>query len=284
MNILVTGSNGQLGSEFKELAPLYKDYQFHFTDQQELDITLVERFSKFLKDYKINAIINCAAYTAVDQAESNKPDAMLLNATAVKNMAEASAKAGALFVHFSTDYVFDGKSYKPYTENDTAIPKTIYGKTKLDGEIEVIFNAKQALIFRTSWLYSSFGNNFVKTILRKATTEKSLGVVFDQIGTPTYAHDLAKAVLEIIPRVNPKIRTEIYNYSNEGAASWYDFAKAILEFKNLECEIRPLTTKEYPTEAARPQYSILSKAKIKKDYGIEIPYWRDSLKVCLNKL
>ena len=284
MNILITGSNGQLGSEFRELAPSHKGHQFFFTDVQELDITNPDRAYKYMKTNKIECVVNCAGYTQVDKAEDDKPGATLVNSTGTKNLAEASSRVGAMLVHISTDYVFEGKNFKPYTENDTANPKSIYGKTKLDGEIEVMFNAKRAIIIRTSWLYSSFGQNFVKTILEKAGTEKELKVIYDQVGTPTYARDLAKAILEIIPKVPSKVRGEIYNFSNEGVASWYDFAKAILEIKGLDCKIIPVLTKDFPQKALRPQYSVLNKSRIKKDFGIEIPHWRDSLKDCLANL
>jgi dTDP-4-dehydrorhamnose reductase len=283
-NILVTGSNGQLGNELRELAYEYKLYNFFFTDVGELDVTDADKISRFIKSNKIDTLINCAAYTNVDKAESEKGDAILVNATAVKNIAQACNKANALMIHYSTDYVFDGKNYRPYTENDTAAPKSIYGKTKLDGEIEVIFNAKRALIIRTSWLYSSFGRNFVKTIAEKGKTMNELRVVFDQIGTPTYAADLARATMEILPKVKQKIRTEIYNYSNEGVASWYDFAKAIVEIKKLNCKVVPILSKEYPTDAQRPFFTVLDKSRIKKDFEIAIPHWRDSLEVCLAKL
>jgi len=284
MNVLVTGSKGQLGSEIKALESNYPKYKFFFTDIEELDITKEEDILKYVKSNKIEVLINCAAYTAVDKAESDKPQAMLINATAVKYLAQVCGKTNTLLIHISTDYVFEGKSFKPYTENDTASPKSIYGKTKLDGEIEVIFNAKRALIFRTSWLYSSYGKNFVKTIAEKAKTTKELKVIYDQIGTPTYAGDLAKAILDIIPKVPSKIRTEIYNYSNEGVASWYDFAKAIVDINNLDCHIEPILTKDFTTEAQRPHYTVLNKSRVKKDFGIDIPHWRDSLSVCLSKL
>lgn len=284
MHILITGSEGQLGSEFRELEKSYPSYKFFFTDIKELDITQDDKVAKFIKSNKIEVVVNCAGYTAVDKAETDKSQATLLNATAVKNIALACSKVNALFIHISTDYVFEGKSFKPYTENDTASPKSFYGKTKLDGEIEVVFNAKRALIFRTSWLYSSFGKNFVKTIAEKAKTEKQLKVVFDQVGTPTYAADLAKAILEIIPKVPSKIRTEIYNYSNEGIASWYDFAQAIVQIRKLPCHIEPILTKDFPTDAQRPFYSVLNKSRIKKDFGITIPYWRTSLETCLKKI
>ncbi|MFN3557612.1 MAG: dTDP-4-dehydrorhamnose reductase [Bacteroidales bacterium] len=284
MNILVTGSNGQLGSEFQELAKEFSQYNFFFTDINDLDISDIEKTGKYLKTNKIEVIVNCAAFTAVDLAETQKPDAMLVNATGVKNLAQMAAKQNALLIHISTDYVFEGKNFRPYTENDTASPKTTYGKTKLDGEIEVIFNAKRALIIRTSWLYSSFGNNFVKTIVSKCASEDQINVVFDQIGNPTYAADLARTILEIIPRVPAKIRTEVYNYSNEGVASWYDFAQAIVDIRKSSCKITPILTKDFPTPALRPHYTVLNKSRIKKDFNIEIPHWRTSLEKCLAKL
>lgn len=284
MNILITGCNGQLGSEFRALANDYKAFKFFFTDIAELNVTDTDQISKFVKANKIETLINCVAYTAVDKAENEKSEAALLNSTAIKNIAQICNSANVLLIHYSTDYVFDGKNYRPYTENDTAAPKSIYGKTKLDGEIEVIFNAKRAIIIRTSWLYSSWGNNFVKTIAEKAKTLKEVKVVSDQVGTPTYAADLAKATLEIIPKVSQKIRTEIYNYSNEGVASWYDFAKAIVDIQKLDCKVTPIPTKDYPTTAQRPHYTVLDKSRIKKDFGITIPHWYDSLQVCLSKI
>jgi len=284
MNILVTGSNGQLGSEFRDLEAAFKQHNFFFTDVKEMDVTDAEKVFKYLKNNKIECVINCAGYTQVDRAEDDRAQATLLNSTATKYIAEATARVGAMMVHISTDYVFDGKNFKPYTENDTANPKSIYGKSKLDGEIEVMFNAKRAIIIRTSWLYSHYGHNFVKTILEKAKTEKELKVIFDQVGTPTYARDLAKAILEIIPKVPSKVRGEIYNFSNEGVASWYDFACAIINIKDLNCKVTPVMTKDFPQVAQRPHYSVLNKGRIKKDFGIEIPFWRDSLKECLEKL
>ncbi|HSV88601.1 MAG TPA: dTDP-4-dehydrorhamnose reductase [Bacteroidales bacterium] len=284
MNILVTGSNGQLGNEIKDLQHGFNQHRFHFTDLTELDVTNAENVNKYLKDKKIECVINCAAYTQVDMAENDKASASLLNSVAVKILAESCSQSDALLIHISTDYVFDGKNFKPYTENDTANPKTIYGKTKLDGEVEVMFNSKRALIIRTSWLYSTHGNNFVKTILKKCQTEPELKVIYDQIGTPTYARDLAKAILEILPKVPAKVRGEIYNYSNEGVASWYDFAKAIVEFKGLKCMITPVMSKEFSQVAQRPHFSVLNKDRIKKEFGIKVPYWRDSLAECLTKL
>jgi len=284
MNILVTGSQGQLGNEFKDLEPAYPNYKFFFTDINELDITNEEKIAKFTKANKIEVIINCAAYTNVEKAENDQKQAMLVNATAVKYLAEVASKSNILLVHISTDYLFEGKGFKPITENDTASPKTTYGKTKLDGEIEIIFNARRALIFRTSWLYSSYGSNFIKTIIEKSKTLKELKVVYDQIGTPTYAADLAKAILDILPKVPSKIRTEIYNFSNEGVASWYDVAIAIKDIKKLNCHIEPILSKDYPSQVQRPFFTVLNKARVKKDFGITIPYWRDSLERCLSKL
>lgn len=284
MNLLVTGSNGQLGSEFRDLAPAYPAFRFFFTDKEELDVTDGEAVLRYLKKQGIDCLVNCVGYTAVDRAEDDRAGASLLNTLAARVLAEATAKAGAIMVHVSTDYVFEGKGFRPYTEGDTANPKTIYGKTKLEGEIEVIFNAKKALIIRTSWLYSTYGHNFLKTILEKCRTEKELRVVYDQVSTPTYARDLAKAILDIIPRVPQKIRAEVYNYSNEGVGSWYDFAKAILEISGLDCKLVPVLSKDIQAAAIRPHYSVLDKSRIKKDFQLEIPHWRDSLRECMQKV
>lgn len=272
-----------MGSELKDLAPSYPGFRFFFADKQELDVTNGEGVYKFLKKNGIACLINCVGYTAVDQAEDDRGGANLLNTVAARAMAEGTARVGATMVHISTDYVFEGKSFRPYTESDTANPKTIYGKTKLEGEIEVIFNAKRALIIRTSWLYSSYGSNFLKTILEKCRTEKELRVVYDQVGTPTYARDLARAILDIIPRLPQKLRAEVYNYSNEGVASWYDFAKAILETAGMDCKLIPVLGKEIQAVAQRPHYSVLDKTRIKRDFGLDIPHWRDSLKECMQK-
>lgn len=284
MHILVTGGNGQLGTELKELQQKYQEHHFFFTDIRELDITDGEAVYQFMKKNKINCLINAAAYTAVDQAEDNPEQAQLINALAVGRLAEAAARRDALMVHISTDYVFDGKQFRPYTENDTASPRTSYGKSKLNGELEVLFNAKRALIIRTSWLYSRHGNNFVKTILKLAQEKKELKVVCDQIGSPTWAHDLAVTIMEVIPRLPARMRTEIYNYSNEGAASWYDFAKALVDMRQLDCKIIPVLSSEMKSLAVRPHYSLLDKSRIKKDFGLEIPYWRDSLRLCLDNM
>jgi len=284
MKLLITGCNGQLGNELKVLAENYTQHQFTFTDIEELDISNFDAIEKYLKKNIPDCIINCAAYTAVDKAEGEKEKAFLINSVAAKHLAELSTKFNALLLHISSDYIFDGKSSKPYVETDSSNPKSLYGKTKLNGEVEIVFNAKKAIIIRTSWLYSSFGTNFVKTIIDKGKEKGELNVVSDQIGTPTYARDLAKTILEIIPDYHPKNKTEIYHFSNEGVASWYDFAKEILQLANIKCKVNPVETKDYPTAAQRPQYSLLNKTKIKKEFHIEIPYWKDSLKDCIRIL
>jgi len=284
MNILVTGASGQLGTEIQELSSAYKQYQFMFTDIETLDICKFEEVEKFIKKNKPEVIINCAGYTQVDKAESEKDKVYLLNTNAVKNLAELSSKYKFLLVHFSTDYVFEGLNNKPYTENDTANPKSIYGKSKYESEIEIIFNTRKGVIIRTSWLYSSYGHNFVKTVLKLAKEKGKLEVIYDQIGTPTYAADLAKAVLQALPQMLKTSGAEIYNFSNEGVASWYDFAKAIVQITGVKCDIKPILTKEFKQDATRPLFSVLNKSKFKNTFKQEIPYWKDSLEVCLKKL
>lgn len=284
MNILITGAKGQLGSEIKELAPLYKNFSFTYSDVDELDITGDDALAKFFSKNKFNCIINCAAYTAVDKAESEMEMAYKINSEAVGKLAEWAAKQKALFVHVSTDYVYDGKNFRPYLETDVTNPRSVYGKSKLDGEMEVIFNAQKAIIIRTSWLYSSFGGNFVKTIMRVAKEKGELNVVCDQVGSPTYARDLAKAILDIIPVYKSTEKFEIFNYSNEGVASWYDFAREITDIAGIKCAINPIETKSYPTPAKRPEYSVLNKSKIKSQFNLKIPYWKDSLRECIGKL
>lgn len=283
MKILVTGANGQLGSELRALSPKYHSHSFVFTDIGELDITNMKAVDAFFKDGKFDAIINCAAYTAVDKAESERYKAFQINAAAVKNLAAAAKKYGAFPVHISTDFVFNGKKYEPYQENDKPSPLSIYGRTKLDGEKLFMKNSSEGVIIRTGWLYSSFGSNFVKTVLRLAREKGKINMIFDQVGTPTYAHDLAKTVLEMLPNIKRK-RKETYHFSNEGVASWYDFSKAVCEIAGVACIILPIETKDYPTPARRPRYSVLNKSKIKKDFSLEIPYWRDSLKLCMVRL
>ena len=285
MNILVTGANGQLGSEIKVLSKDYP-YCFFFTDKDKLDITKKEEIEKFVKENDINLIINCAAYTAVDKAEEEKELADLVNHQAVKYLSRISKENDITLIHISTDYVFDGKNYRPYKEDDKTNPQDIYGLTKLKSEESFINSGAKGIIIRTSWVYSSFGNNFVKTMFR-LKDRKELGVVFDQIGTPTYARDLAKVILEIINNNYEQLnnfKSEIFHYSNDGVCSWYDFAKAIFEIKDIDIKINPIETKDYPTTAKRPYYSVLNKSKIKEEFNIEISYWRESLKKCLEKM
>ena len=289
-NILVTGSHGQLGSEIKTIVKDnlldYIDKSFFFTTKDSLDITDKSSIEEYIKNNKIDIIINCAAYTAVDNAEENIIMADAINREAVKDLAIFSKKYHIKLIHISTDYLFDGNTFKPYTEEIQSNPQGIYSKTKLAGEQEIRqINPSNSIIIRTSWIYSSLGTNFVKTMLRLGEEKDFLNVVFDQIGTPTYARDLASAILSIIN--HPIISSDdvsIYHYSNEGVASWYDFAKSIFELSGIDCKVNPIETHQYPTPAKRPYYSILNKAKIKKDYGLDIPYWRDSLKDCLVKI
>lgn len=284
MNILVTGSNGQLGNEFQLLSKQFTAHQYFFTDVNQLDITKKDAIDSYVQENHIDIIINCAAYTAVDKAEEQDELAMLINSTAVSYLAESCKKHNALLVHISTDYVFDGKAHTPYIEEDATKPLSIYAKTKFIAEQHIENIGPKALIFRTSWLYSYFGNNFVKSMQKYGKERGSLGVVFDQIGSPTYAHDLALAILKVIESKRIDDRIEVYHYSNEGVCSWYDFAKAIMELSNIECDVNPIRSEEYPLPAPRPMYSVLDKGKIKKDYNIKIPHWRESLKICIEQL
>lgn len=264
---------------------LEKENQQHTyfnTDVAELDITDEAAINRFVTDNEIDGIVNCAAYTAVDKAEENQELCHKLNATAPGLLAKAIEKRGGWMIQISTDYVFDGTNHRPYTEQDSVCPNSTYGRTKLAGEQEVINGCKRSMIIRTAWLYSTFGNNFVKTMIRLGKEKPELGVIFDQIGTPTYARDLAVAIFAAI---NQGIVPGIYHFSNEGVISWYDFTKAIHRIAGIkDCKVRPLHTTEYPTPAARPHYSVLDKTKIKQTYGIEIPYWEESLKDCIEKL
>ncbi|MGJ0355192.1 dTDP-4-dehydrorhamnose reductase [Aliarcobacter cryaerophilus] len=282
-NILVTGSNGQVGSEIKELSSNY-NYNFFFTTRDDIDITSKDSIKEFCQTNSINVIINCAAYTAVDKAQSDIENADLVNRKAVKKLSIVAKELNIKLIHISTDYVFDGKNFKPYVEEFQTNPQSIYGKTKLDGENELLdINPLNSIIIRTSWVYSYYGNNFVKTMLRLGKEKKELGVIFDQVGTPTYAKDLAITILNIIPQIeNHKV--EIYNYSNEGVLSWYDFAKEIMKMAKLNCKINPIETYQYPTPAKRPHFSLLNKSKIKSKFNLEIPYWKDGLDDCLKRL
>ncbi len=284
MRILITGSNGQLGNEIRVLAENYPEYEFIYTDIDELDISEPNKVEDFFSANRPEAIINCAAYTAVDKAESDKHLAYLINTTAVENLCKAACQIDALMVHVSTDYVFDGKYWSPYVENDPTNPQSVYGRSKLAGEEAVWKYARKGLIIRTSWLYSAFGNNFVKTMIKYGTEREELNVVSDQIGTPTYARDLAKAILDIIPKALEMEGSSLYHYSNEGVASWYDFADMIIKFSGINCIVKPIQTKDYPVHAVRPCFSVLNKAKIKETFNITIPNWRESVKDCIQRL
>lgn len=289
-NILVTGCNGQLGNEMQLLAKENTQYNYFFTDvvipegsiAQKLDITNEEEINSFVQQNEIDCIVNCAAFTAVDKAESSEELCNLLNNIAPGYLAKAVAKRGGSMVQVSTDYVFDGTNHTPYREDQPTCPNSVYGRTKLAGEQNVMENCTQSIIIRTAWLYSIYGNNFVKTMIRLGNEKPELGVIFDQVGTPTYARDLAVAIFAAI---NKGIVPGIYHFSNEGVISWYDFTKAIHRIAGItSCKVRPLHTEEYPTPAARPHYSVLDKTKIKQTFGIEVPYWEDSLRECIEKL
>ena len=285
MNILITGANGQLGSEIKEIASSYTKFSFLYEDLPELDICNFLELDQFVKAHNINAVINCAAYTAVDKAETDFETAEKVNALGVENLVKTMQTVNGKLIQISTDYVFDGTNHMPYVEDDLVNPLGVYGSTKLNGENKILNANINGIVIRTSWLYSSFGNNFVKTMLRLGKEKNNLNVIFDQVGTPTYARELAKACLDILSNNEQlDVKGKLYHYSNEGVASWYDFAKAIMEFGNLDCNVSPIETKAYPTPAKRPAYSILNKSKIKADFGLEIPYWRDSLQNCIRKL
>jgi len=279
-NILVTGANGQLGSELQKISTNFPEHRFCFTDIAQLDITNREAVNAFFETNKFQTIINCAAYTAVDKAEDDEPTAMLLNATAVRYLAQACRKTDASLIHISTDYVYSGNAYTPYCEDAPALPASVYGKTKLAGE-EAALVAPKSTIIRTSWLYSSFGNNFVKTMLRLGKERDELRIVYDQTGTPTYAADLASVIMKI---VNSNAKSGIFNYSNEGVCSWYDFAHEIINQAGMKCVVKPIETKDYPLPAPRPNYSVMNKARIKTQFDLEIPHWKESLKKCLNCL
>lgn len=282
--ILVTGTNGQVGSELKELSSLYKQYEFFFIDRKIMDMSNPEAISNYFKDKTFYAIINCAAYTAVDKAEAEPELADLINHKAVEALARIAKEKNIKLIHISTDYVFDGKNYKPYLETDKVNPLNVYGKTKLAGEEAILsISPANSIIIRSSWVYSSFGNNFVKTMMRLGRERDSLNVVFDQIGTPTYAGDLAQAIMDLLPQIQ-NLKPSIYHYSNEGIASWYDFSKSIFELSEIECSVLPIGALHYPTPAARPHFSLLDKSLIKNQFNISIPYWRDSLLKCLEKL
>ena len=281
MNILVTGFNGQLANEIYNLSGNYaNDTKFFFKTEKELDITKKDEVERFLLDNNVDRIINCAAYTNVDNAEDEKEKAFLVNDKAVDDLATIAHSNDIFLIHISTDYVFDGTHYKPYKENDPTNPVSVYGKSKRAGEVNIV--EKQAgMVIRTSWLYSQTGKNFVKSIARLADEREQLKVVFDQVGNPTYAHDLAEVLLKAATTHKNKLPFGIYHYSNEGVCSWYDFAMEIRNILNIQCDIQPIESKDFPTKAPRPHYSVLNKEKIKSELNIQIPYWKDSLKEML---
>ena len=282
MNILVTGANGQLGNEMQVLARENLQHTYFFTDVQELDICDEQAVYAYVSEHKIDIIVNCAAYTAVDKAEDNVELCDKLNNIAPGYLARAAQANGAAMIQVSTDYVFDGTAHIPYTEEEPTCPASVYGSTKLAGEQNVMDHCEKAMVIRTAWLYSIYGNNFVKTMIRLGQERDSLGVIFDQIGTPTYANDLAQAIFAAI---NKGVVRGIYHFSDEGVCSWYDFTVAIHRLAGIaSCKVKPLHTADYPAKAPRPHYSVLDKTKIKTTFGIEIPHWEESLKRCIDTL
>ena len=283
-NLLVTGAGGQLGNEMRNVIAANQGvFDAFFTDVDTLDITDARAVNEFVEKNSIDIIVNCAAYTAVDRAEDDMVMCAKLNIEAVANLASAARNFGAKLLHISTDYVFDGYGYRPYEECDEPNPKSVYGSTKLNGERELMKFAPDSIIVRTSWLYSPYGKNFVKTMIALGKERDTLSVVCDQVGTPTAAHDLAAAIFAII--TDKEWRSGIYHFSNEGAISWYDFTKAIHRIAGITtCNVKPIKSKDYPTRAVRPFYSVLDKSKIKSTFGITIPYWEDSLVKCIAEI
>lgn len=282
MKLLITGANGQLGNEMRVVLAQHRDIEAIYTDVDTLDITNLAQLDLFVAAEKVSHIVNCAAYTAVDKAEDDEDNASKVNIDAVRNLGIVAKRYGAKIVHVSTDYVFDGKSFKPYAEDASVSPTNVYGRTKLAGEKALFAECKDAIIIRTSWLYSSFGNNFVKTMLRLGRERDELNVIFDQVGTPTYAADLAQIILTII--TDKEWVSGIYHFSNEGVCSWYDFTIMIHKLAGIECKVNPIESSAYPVRTPRPHYSVLNKTKIKTTFNFEIPYWVDSLQSCLKIL
>lgn len=280
--ILITGSHGQLGNEMQQAARNYPAFNYLYTDVEDLDICDKGALNAFVKANRVNIIVNCAAYTAVDKAEDDVELCYKINADAVRNIGEVAKENGLKVVHVSTDYVFDGTNYMPYTEEQTVCPSSVYGKSKLAGEQALFESCDQAVILRTAWLYSSFGNNFVKTMMKLGSERDSLNVIFDQIGTPTYAADLADTILKLLS--SETFFPGIYHFSDEGVCSWYDFTKSIHRIAGITCDVHPIETRDYPTRTPRPHYSVLNKAKIKSIYGISIPHWEESLEKCIEIL
>lgn len=283
-NILITGANGQLGNCLRDLAAKYQEkYRFFYTDVAELDITDAAAIDRYVADNRIDILINAAAYTAVDKAEDDEANAYRINCEAVRNLAMATKKHGLFLVHISTDYVFAGDASAPYEETDTPAPKSVYGASKLAGERAVEESGCRAVIIRTSWLYSEYGHNFVKTMLRLGSEREAVRVVNDQVGGPTYAGDLAQAVMGMLEH-QPGTGVEIYHFADEGVCSWFEFAKAVMELGGLGCRVEAIPTSEYPAKARRPASSSFNLRKIKGTLGVEIPYWKDSLVLTINKL
>ena len=280
--ILITGSHGQLGSEMLQAAAGFPAFSFLYTDVEDLDICDKNALNDFVKTNHVNIIVNCAAYTAVDKAEDDIALCYKINSDAVRNIGEVANENGIKVVHISTDYVFDGTNHIPYIEDQPVCPSSVYGKSKLAGEQALMDSCEHAVIIRTAWLYSSFGNNFVKTMMKLGTERDSLNVIFDQIGTPTYAADLANTILQVLSHTN--FVPGIYHFSDEGVCSWYDFTKSIHRIAGITCDVRPIETKDYPVRTPRPHYSVLNKAKLKAVYGITIPHWEESLERCIGIL
>jgi len=285
--ILVTGSYGQLGSELQQIALHKKEFEWLFTDADTLDICNKAAIDHYLVQHPVDFIVNCAAYTAVDKAEDNAELCVQINRDAVRNIGESAAEIGAKVIHISTDYVFDGKNCQPYCESDTIHPQSVYGKSKAAGEEALLRVCPDSVIIRTSWLYSAFGTNFVKTMLRLGRERESINVVFDQIGTPTNAADLADCIVQLIEQEagnGTAFKTGVYHYSNEGVCSWYDFAVTIFRLAGIPCSVVPIESKEFPAKAPRPFYSVLNKTKIKKTFNLQIPHWESSLRKVLSSL
>lgn len=289
VNILVAGANGQVGQELQYLARFFNNFQFTFTDATKLDITDHAAVHEFFEQHDFHYCLNCAAYTAVDKAETDEALAIKVNVDGPRNLASCCLGHKISLIHLSTDYVYHNDLNRPLREDDPTHPQSVYARTKLDGDLVALETNSSTTIIRTSWVYSSFGHNFVKTMLRLGKERDELRVVFDQIGTPTYARDLARVLLNIIEKVESNVVSRsalsgIFHYSNEGVTSWYDFAKAIFDIENIKCTVKPIETIDYPTPAQRPPFSVLNKAKIKSHFGLTIPHWRDSLRECLKEL
>jgi dTDP-4-dehydrorhamnose reductase len=286
LNILVTGAAGQLGSEIKRIASRSNHYNYTFVDVEEMDLASDEAIARFFQGRDFDFIINCAAYTAVDRAEEDSGLAYRINAASVKTLTSICRERKIRLIHISTDYVFDGAGNKPINEEAAENPLSVYGKSKLEGEKHVLSTLPDAYVIRTAWVYSSFGKNFVKTISRLASERQTISVVSDQIGSPTYARDLAQAIIDIIKAIETKRADNpgVYHYSNEGSISWYDLACFIVKHYDFRCEVKPIPTEEYKTLAIRPTFSVLDKRKIKRTFGLEIPHWHQSLVECLKEL